>query len=107
MTEQIDVLMTTREVHMIGNMVAVCWNTQEERRTLTGPDGATYEAAVQVRCAECLEQGKPYIDFVTIRHDESGFYEDEDSPIRGGISQETALQLMKELQDAIEYMKTA
>jgi len=91
---------THREIHMIGDYVAVAWNTREERREIKGEDGLTYKATVQVR------SGRPYIDFVTVEETKSGeCYENEDSPVDGGISVNAAEQVARELIEAAAYLR--
>jgi len=93
-----------KEVHMLGDYVGVAWNTKLKKKTLKGEDGLTYTAVVPVR------DGEPYIDFLWIRGtDEDGegeIWEDEDSPVDGGLSAEQALQVSRELALAVEYLKT-
>lgn len=50
--------------------------------------------------------GKPYIDFVIMRQTTGGnWYEDEDSPVEGGISLTTAKTVLYELEQAIEHLE--
>lgn len=92
-----------RELHMISNCVAVCWNTKNEPKTIE-KDGIKYSADARVR------SGKPYIDFVTVREfsgsgNEKVLAEDEDKPCIGGMSAASALAFAKELTKAAEYLK--
>ena len=72
-----------RELHVFGP-VCVAWNLNREGK----------------------RHGKPYIDFV-IMHQTSGgdWYEDEDSPVEGGISLTTAKTVLYELGQAIEHLE--
>jgi len=96
----IQIITTHREIHMMGDMVAVCWNleTREKKITIAGIE---YIGLEQTR------SGNPYIDFVWIRQDNQTDepYEDEDSPVDGGIDTETAQQLIDELTIAIQYLE--
>lgn len=83
----------------MGDMVAVCWNLKTERvKTIVA--GIEYTGKRQTR------YGNPYIDFVTVWQDEKTdkLYEDEDSPVNGGINIRDAKMLVIELQLAIDYM---
>ena len=89
-----------KEAHMFGDMVGVVWNTSIEKKRLQDAGGTTYTAEVPVR------KGKPYIDFLWIREEDTDSpYEDEDSPISGGISLKVAAKLSNELNDAISYLR--
>lgn len=94
---------THREIHMIGDYVAVCWNTKQEKRTIKGEDGLTYDAKVNVRCHGPYD--RPYIDFVTVLETDEGCYEDDDSPVDGGISANAAEQIAQELIEAAAYLR--
>jgi len=95
-----------KEVHMLGDYVGIVWNTKRTKKTLRGEDGLTYTAVVPVR------DGQPYIDFLLIRGvddtdpQESEAWEDEDSPVDGGLDAQQALQVSRELALAVEYLKT-
>lgn len=89
-----------REIHMVGDAVGVCWNTKSEKRAIEGTDGQTYVANVPMR------RGDPYIDFVTIRHREGLVWEDEDSPVDGGMAANYAEGIVQELQAAIAYLRS-
>ena len=89
-----------KEVHMLGDYVGVVWNTTRKKKTIRGEDGLTYEAYAPVR------SGEPYIEFLDIRTDDADVWEDEDSPVDGGLSGEEALQVSQELAFAVEYLKT-
>ena len=94
-----------KEAHMLGDCVGVVWNTKLKKKTLKGEDGLTYTAVVPVR------DGQPYIDFLWIHeseHDDGDgeVWEDEDSPVDGGLNAEEALHVSRELALAVEYLKT-
>ena len=89
-----------KEVHMLGDYVGVVWNTTRKKKTIKGEDGLTYEAYAPVR------DGIPYIDFLRIRNKNGEVWEDEDSPVDGGLSGQEALQVAQELALAIEYLAT-
>ena len=97
------IYMLEREIHMIGDSVAVVWNTKPDKKTLV-KDGVKYTAQVRVRA------GNPYIDFVTVReyrgNDGPDFVEDDNSPIEGGLSAADATAISKELTAAVEYLKS-
>lgn len=87
-----------RELHMVGEFVAVAWNLKTVTKSVT-QDGIEYTAKTKER------KGKPYIDFVWLREDSNGgFYEDEDSPVDGGFDPSSATSLIQELQAAIDYI---
>lgn len=91
-----------REVHMMGDKkygVCVAWNMKNQIKTLKDDQGTVYTASVPAR------SGEPYIDFTAIRNADGDAFEDEDSPVRGGISPEFALKLAVDLQAAVEYLK--
>lgn len=96
-----------KEVHMmrgedstIKGSIGVVWNCKDEVKTLKGEDGLEYKATVPVR------DGKPYIDCLSItKWDDGEYLEDEDSPIRGGITPIFAAVLIEELQWAIDYIQ--
>lgn len=101
MNDQIKVVNTInkeREVHMMGEHVAVCWNTKEKKFTLV-KDGMTYRATENVR------SGKPYIAFVWLREWPDGWYEDDDNVGEGGMEPETAKEVRDELTLAIQYLR--
>lgn len=106
MNEPVIYQLDEKEVHMmrgensiIKGSIGVVWNCKDVVKILKGEDGIEYKATVPVR------NGKPYIDFLSIREYTKGEYlEDEDSPIRGGISPEFAAILIEELQWAIDYI---
>lgn len=91
--------LSEKEVHMVGDCVGVVWNTRREKRILTLEDGVKYRAEIPVR------EGEPYIDFFTIRESDGEFYEDDDSPVQGGLDCKFAEQIAEELRAAIEYFK--
>lgn len=88
-----------REVHMFGDSVGVCWNLIEEEKRI-------YIAGVISPVKVDVRSGAPYIDFVWIRKRDEEFYEDEDSPVAGGIDVEVAKKIVNELNLAIEYITT-
>ena len=88
-----------REIHMLGDYVGVVWNTKLQRKTFWGEDGLEYVAWLPAR------DGKPYIDFLWIRELDGEVFDDDDSPVDGGIDAEMALQVSKELQLAVEYLR--
>lgn len=94
-----------KEAHMIGSYVGVCWNIRKrtEIRTIIGEDGLTYTAT-----AELWERyGDPYIDFLEVLQGEGGkFYEDEDSPVQGGMTVDFARLIASELNSAIVYLQS-
>jgi len=90
-----------KEAHMMGDFVAVCWNVSPRTKTIT-KDGMKYKAEVYERDPKA----KPYIDFITLREDEDEVWEDDDSPVEGGLSLEMAKKIRGELDKAIEYLKS-
>ena len=91
---------SNKEVHMMGDCVAVCCKVVPKTKTIT-KDGIDYKAEVYVRT-----KVPPYIDFINIREDEDEVWEDDDSPVDGGLSLEMAVKIHKELGEAIEYLKS-
>ena len=91
-----------REIHMVGDYVGVVWNTKPQKKTVKDDSGTVYTAYLQFR------YGEPYIDFVSIRHsrDNDEAWEDEDSPVDGGLGLEKSIRLSEELTLAIEYLST-
>lgn len=63
---------------MMGDIVAVCWNTHIETKTIQA-SGIEYTKPITTR------SGDPYIDFVTINYDEENYkyYENEDCFVYG------------------------
>jgi hypothetical protein len=91
----------SKEVHMFGDYVGVVWNTEQKKRTIIGEDGLAYSAQVAVR------SGEPYIDFVWIRGEDADEpWEDEDSPVEGGLDADSAVQIATELQRAAIYLRS-
>lgn len=95
-------ILDEKEVHMIGEYVGVVWSVTKKQKTIKGEDGVTYRAEVPVR------DGDPYIDFISIREDnypngDTETYEDEDSPVQGGLSVSTAAKIAVEIHEAIQY----
>lgn len=94
------IVITYRELHVIGEYVAVCWNLVPGPTQTCVIDGVEYTAKPRVR------SGKPYIDFVTLRRESDGkAYEDDDIPVVGGISLAFARQIATELERAIAYLE--
>jgi hypothetical protein len=93
---------TGRELHMVGDSVAVCWNLKRSEKKIKGEDGLTYKAEVWERTSI-----EPYIDFVRIlKNRDEEFYEDDDSSVAGGISLKGAERIRDELTKAIDYLKS-
>ena len=93
------VILDEKEVHLMGTYVGVIWNVEKKQKTIKGEDGVTYRGEIAVRT------GGPYIDFITIREDGEGEpFEDEDSPVAGGLNTKAAAQIITELYDAISYI---
>ena len=93
-----------KEIHLLGEHVALCWTLKSEMRTIKGDDGKTYRAEVYTR------EEDPYIDFVWVRGgvedgDAEGYYwEDDDNVGSGGMDAKTAVQVSTELQKAAKYL---
>lgn len=83
-----------RYVLMMGETVAITWNAREVSKSV-----------YPYRSWE--KEGKPYIDFVNLRQDgkDGSYYEDEDSPVVGGIDTDYARKLISELTAACEWLK--
>ena len=81
-----------REIHLpSGNQtVAIVWDLTEREIDAT---------------KEYIRSSYPYIDFVSIRGKEGGYYEDEDSPVAGGINPELARTISLELECACQYLE--
>lgn len=93
---------TGKELHMVGDSVAICWNVKRIEKKIKGEDGLTYKAEVWERSGN-----DPYIDFVCVRERAEGeFYEDDDSSVAGGMSLKSAERIRDELTKAIEYLKS-
>lgn len=97
--QPIEIVNTHRELHMMGEVVAVCWNTKTEIVTRS-IEGVEYSGQKRVRV------GAPYIDFVALREDHGERYEDDDSPASGGLSAAYARQLAAELLSAADYIES-
>jgi hypothetical protein len=95
----VKIVQTHREVHMMGDSVAVCWNTKDKQTTEIKDGGWTRTINEIIRTSE------PYIDFVWMREMDGMWYEDDDSPVAGGLSLRTAKAVRDELSLAIEYLK--
>jgi len=89
-----------KEVHILGKYVGIVWNTVNKKKTLKDASGFIYVAYVPLR------NGNPYIDFLWIREIDGEMFEDENSPVDGGLNAEQALQVSRELALAVEYLKT-
>jgi len=89
-----------KEAHMMGDCVAVCWKVVPKTKVIT-KDGIDYKAEVYERT-----KAAPYIDFINLREHDEDIWEDEDSPIRGGMNIKLAEKIHKELGEAIEYLKS-
>ncbi len=94
----VQIVFTEREIHMIGEDVAVCWNTKEKKLAIE-KDGVIYRATENVRTSE------PYIDFVWLIEDQGRWYENDDNIGDGGIFIEQAEQLADDLTKAIQYLE--
>ena len=91
-------ILNGKEVHLFGH-VAVVWNTRTVKKSIKGEDGIIYTADVPVR------NGKPYIDFISVREKGKDAWEDDDGSIDGGLNLNHALIVYAELGHAIEYLK--
>jgi hypothetical protein len=81
--------------------VAVCWNIKQTTKSIKGEDGLTYKAEVWER-----QKVEPYIDFIALReYDKGDFVKDEDCPVDGGLSVNSALRISEELIRAAKYIK--
>jgi hypothetical protein len=96
-------LLPEKEVHMVGQYVAVCWNRRTRSEVIEDP-----VTDVTMTTETRYRDGKPYIDFMDIRLDRvSGeLYEDEDSPVQGGLSAEFAEEIARDLVRAVEYLRS-
>ena len=91
-----------REVHMMGSYVGVCLRIEQEKKVIM-QDGIKYLGETWVR----NDSIPPYIDFLDIRQDKDGVaYKDDDSPVRGGLSVNNAIQIAQELAEAIHYIQS-
>jgi len=70
-----------KEVHTVSDSVGVCWNLDDDGK----------------------REGDPYVSFVQIRERDGEIYEDEDSPVEGGMDFDWAKTILGELQLALEY----
>jgi hypothetical protein len=89
----------SREVHMMGDHVAVCWNLRTE--TLTDE---TDTAGQHITVTRKVRQEPAYIDFVWLREDDGVWYEDEDNIGNGGMAPPIALIVAGELHQAVQYL---
>ena len=93
-----------REIHLIGDAVAICWNVRFQKCEIIGDDGLVYTANRPMR--ETGTYGGPYIDFVSIRTDGEGeLYVDDDSPVAGGLTADYAEKIAQELLEAAAYLR--
>jgi len=94
-----------RGVHMVGDYVAVCCNLRRAVGMVI-VDGVVYPSMEMV---EVPDLTNPYIDFVDLRKDDrtGEMYEDEDSPVDGGIDKDTAEKVAHELLEAVKYIRGA
>lgn len=87
-----------REVHMCGDYVAVVWN-------LTSTDERHETAGESVTRTTWRRNGKPYIDALFVRDmDDEHPWEEEDHPLKGGMSGSFARQIASELLAAADYL---
>lgn len=95
------------EVHMMGKYVGVVWQLHEVKKQIKGEDGVTYSAVVLERRTPTQKwEHSPYINFYDIRQDSDGeYYKDDDCPILGGLSEDSAFVLAQELTAACDYIK--
>lgn len=88
-----------REIHMMGDFVAVCWSLRSEKKSII-KDGITYSANIKVRKEE------PYIDFITIwRYEDGENCISDDISIEGGLSVVTAKAVADEITKACDYIE--
>jgi hypothetical protein len=96
---------SSKEAHMVGDCVAVCWNVKKTYKEIKGEDGHSYKAEVWQRTG-----AKPYIDFIAVsersNRDDGNYYECDYSPVDGGLSTKQAEKIRDELTRAIEYLKS-
>ena len=96
-----------KDVHMMGDYVGVVWGIKKVKKTIYAGDGVTYAAEVWERKPDSPITQYPYIDFLDIREDSMGdFYADDDSPVQGGLSVKSAMQVAKELAEAVHYIQS-
>lgn len=91
-----------REVMMMGQYVAVCWPGHYEFEKID-------ECYSTEKWQRSHNKWHPYgyIDFVWLREDpDGGFYEDEDSPVEGGLDPDVARQIAAELIKAADYIES-
>ena len=89
-----------REVHMIGDNVAVCWNLRSVPVTAQPAD-----ASPPVTGSHKVRQEPGYIDFVWMRQDGDGtWYQDEDTIAGAGLTPIQAVNLAGELHLAAQYL---
>lgn len=85
---------TEKEAHfpdgnqVLRRAVAVCWNISTEDYEDWYIPAPEY----------------PYISFLTVREDRGDYYQDEDSPVEGGLSPVEALEIAEELKRAVNYL---
>ena len=89
-----------KEVHMMGDYVGVVWNTRDVTTKTIDAQGR------HITTTEGVRNGSPpYIDFLRIRDADSDPYEDDDSPVSGGLTLKEAAKIAQELLLAVEYLK--
>ena len=96
--------LSDKEVHMVGDYVGVCWNIryreyEPQHNELPSTPGGL---GITIKLPE--RTYGPYIDFVWVRENNGEHYEDEDSPVDGGIDKHTGVQIIQELEAAIAYI---
>jgi hypothetical protein len=90
-----------RFVLPMGDYVVIAWNTKhEETTTICGECGTRHTSY-----DNWTKYGEPYIDFAWIDEFAGEYYEDEHSPVNGGIEIDEARQIVEELTMAIEYLE--
>lgn len=93
-----------KDVLMFGDSVGLAWYVTivEEKQTVTVGDNTYFGATVKRRE---YDRPLPHIDFFWLRQDENGeWYEDEDSPVAGGLSLADARAVAAELTAACDYL---
>jgi len=101
MKEQTVITQHIREVLMMGDYVAVCWNGHYIKEPL--PSLPMHKITAQKWQRAPFG---PYVDFVWLHKDPSGNpYEDEINPVWGGITADMARQVASEFIKAAEYIE--
>ena len=88
-----------KEVHMFGDYVGVVWPTRDVTTKSVDAEGNRVTTTKRVRASS------PYIDFLWIRETDGEVYEDDDSPVSGGLALKQAAKVVQELLLAIEYLE--